>query len=665
MADSLVYLPVAKDEARYGGMMPEPLHYDPYTPPAIDAAGFYPPRSAVPRKKRRFEVLELLKNVCLPIIALGYFAFCYTVHTKIVPVKSMRPVNFSEYDLNTIKSATTALSIIVITLGLLPIKSLVQDLKNEEFFRVLSSRPRGVQLSTVNTISTAAAGNVEAIQAIVSKRSSKYFIVAFLAGLLTMVVSTLAPSALSVTSVLVDGDVVALRVGAVRSNSVLNITNTDALNWGLATDPVEHNSDLAGNIAWAEWSLGARYQFLNPGFNSSGEQAYIVPSPLDLPEGSYARWITDVVSLKPECTWAHTNVSDGIDLKGNFSEELGRHEYVELKDLGLSVQLSPYTLSSYEVALSIMSPLDIVNSTTLDAAPAGTTVWMLAQQKSPALSSYSKPVQFDFNGIPTFDIIGTELTLEIALLTCHPHATIETGIVRNERGKLIIETPLSSPSNPSILRRQGNVHPAQVNFLLSFAMSKIADAGPKVVGSRISTSDMVAAIVFSPDVVRNATDMGFDEVQTWKPVALEDITTGYTSLLQSTSKGYMRGILGNETVPARIATPTLIFTSSLPLTIMAFIIFSLLCVLLALAQFRKGKGENFTFYSIAAALDGSVVPREFSQAKKDGVNIEEVGLGSAALKKDVDPLQAEAAKLSSRPVVLQRDLAGAVRLHLA
>jgi hypothetical protein len=223
MAGSSEYVPVAKDEARSddNNMVPEPLHYDPCTSLAMEATESPPSRVVTPRKKRGVEILELLKNVCLPIIALGYFAFCYTVHFKIVPVKSIRPINLSEYDLNTIKSATTAISIIVMTLGLLPIKSLVQDLKNEEFFRVLSSRPQGVKLSTVNTTSTAVAGNMEAIQAIVSKRSSNYFIVAFVAGLLTAVVSTLAPSALSVTSVLVDGDVVALRIGAVRPNSVL------------------------------------------------------------------------------------------------------------------------------------------------------------------------------------------------------------------------------------------------------------------------------------------------------------------------------------------------------------------------------------------------------------------------------------------------------------
>jgi hypothetical protein len=129
MADSSEYVPVAKEEACYETTMHEPLHYDPYSPAAMNTAESYPPHVAMPRKKERFEVLELLKNVCLPIIALGYFAFCYTVHSKIVPVKLMRPVNLLKYNLNTIKSATTALSIIVTTLGLLPVKSLVQDLK--------------------------------------------------------------------------------------------------------------------------------------------------------------------------------------------------------------------------------------------------------------------------------------------------------------------------------------------------------------------------------------------------------------------------------------------------------------------------------------------------------------------------------------------------------
>lgn len=149
---------------------------------------------------------------------------------------------------------------------------------------------------------------------------------------------------------------------------------------------------------------------------------------------------------------------------------------------------------------------------------------------------------------------------------------------------------------------------------------------------------------------------------------MDDITRSYASLLQSATKEYMGGMLGTQNVPARIATPTLIFTSSLPLTIVAFVVFSLLCVLLAVAQFRKGKGDSFTFYSVAAALEGSAIPGQFSRAKKEGIQLDQVGVGlrrgNSVHRKEEDYWQAEAAKLGARPLLLERDPVGGMRLHL-
>ncbi|TFK67417.1 hypothetical protein BDN72DRAFT_96793 [Pluteus cervinus] len=81
----------------------------------------------------------------------------------------------------------------MISLGLWPLKGLLDELKQEEFFRVLNRRPQGVPLSVVNDISSASL--LRSISAMTKRRVSPYFFAAFVAGFVTLVVSTLAPAA--------------------------------------------------------------------------------------------------------------------------------------------------------------------------------------------------------------------------------------------------------------------------------------------------------------------------------------------------------------------------------------------------------------------------------------------------------------------------------------
>jgi hypothetical protein len=94
-------------------------------------------------------------------------------------------------------------------------------LQSEEFFRTLSSKHSGAPLNTVNSISTPSYGTLDTLVTLRRRHASNYFAGAFFAGLLALAVSTLAPAALSVDTVLFDGDLVALSVGAIRRNSVM------------------------------------------------------------------------------------------------------------------------------------------------------------------------------------------------------------------------------------------------------------------------------------------------------------------------------------------------------------------------------------------------------------------------------------------------------------
>ncbi|KAK0194438.1 hypothetical protein F5146DRAFT_436833 [Armillaria mellea] len=152
-----------------------------------------------PAEKRRISglrsALDVVKALVLPVVAVGYLAFCYSVHNRIVPVTGDGMVNLSSYSMATVKSGITTISILVISIGLWPMKSLVQDLRSEEFFRVLTAHQAGVPLSTINAISSPSFGTIDSFMAIARRHCSSYFTLSFISGFIVVAVSSLAPSA--------------------------------------------------------------------------------------------------------------------------------------------------------------------------------------------------------------------------------------------------------------------------------------------------------------------------------------------------------------------------------------------------------------------------------------------------------------------------------------
>lgn len=94
---------------------------------------------------RSHHMFNLLRGLLLPLVAIAYLAFCYTVHSKAVPLRTRlfddSPDNLCKCFIHqceqkwfktftaVIKSGVTSISIIIITLGLLPIQVLISDLK--------------------------------------------------------------------------------------------------------------------------------------------------------------------------------------------------------------------------------------------------------------------------------------------------------------------------------------------------------------------------------------------------------------------------------------------------------------------------------------------------------------------------------------------------------
>ena len=67
--------------------------------------------------------------------------------------------------------------------------------KSEEFFHALFQKTQGVPLSTINVISTPVFGKIDALHAIITRRCSRFFVLATVGSLVVFLTSILAPTA--------------------------------------------------------------------------------------------------------------------------------------------------------------------------------------------------------------------------------------------------------------------------------------------------------------------------------------------------------------------------------------------------------------------------------------------------------------------------------------
>jgi len=93
------------------------------------------------------------------------------------------------------------------------------------------------------------------------------------------------------------------------------------------------------------------------------------------------------------------------------------------------------------------------------------------------------------------------------------------------------------------------------------------------------------------------------------PAPATNITAVYTQVIQSAMKVFMSGALGRANVTGGSIQEKVVFKSSLGQVITSTILFALLTMTLVAAQFREGQDE-FTLVHVAAALDGSDVPKK-------------------------------------------------------
>ncbi|KAF9236441.1 hypothetical protein BU15DRAFT_77022 [Melanogaster broomeanus] len=597
-----------------------------------------------------------LQLALLPLAAIGYLAFCYTVHGKVVPVNTYGIYSVTPQHLATIKGAITSISIIIISIALYPIYDILNSLKSEEFFHVLSSHSHGVPLETINHISSPSFGTIDAMIAFWRRTCSNHYSMGFVASLLVWAVATLAPGALTINSVLADGEMMAFAIGAVLPQSVLNGSSylDPAFNASM-------NSEMAASIAWAEMDLGVQYSFGIVNTSAPDYVAYIVPIPLDLASTTSARWLTDVIGINPSCSWAFTNLTRPFN---SASSDLIATAF--LLDFNLDVDVTKYLSTFGSTAFaSVQSPLSGVRNHTTQTPPTdGSTVFFLGQCLSGCSLPMSVNFTLDLTDLPTFTIEMSNQTWSMATLVCMPNITIETREVRNEGHGLLEVQPRPATGQ---LAQQGNLHPVQTTFLFSIATSSLTLSGGPMTVNRSDYlalgSQVQAEVLYGKQQWEGLPGLGAPEGTnvTITPAPLEGIVKGYTHIIQSAAKSYLAGYLGTAYVPGRVSTTEIIFSSSIPNVVVSTVIFTILTVLIVLAQFRPGKGMEFTLINVAAAFHGSELPAQFAQMKAEQMTdfVPSVMGDHKGVQQDI------AEMLRERKIFLQRRPDGSGVLHIS
>ncbi|KAF9233534.1 hypothetical protein BU15DRAFT_66529 [Melanogaster broomeanus] len=607
-----------------------------------------------------------LQMALLPLAAIGYLAFCYTVHRKVVPVITYGNFAVTSQYLAIIKGAITSINIIIISIALYPIYDVLNSLKvsKDEYIRheLLHNRVHGVPLETINHISSPSFGTIDAMVAFWRRTCSNHYSMGIVASLLAWVVATLAPGALSTNSVLADGEMVAFAIGAVLPQSVLNASYYFEPGFNASL-----NSDMAASITWAEMQLGVQYSFGVVNTSGPDYAAYIVPIPLDLASTTSARWLTGVIGINPSCSWAFTNITQPINLTSSFNLTSNSRATVFLRDFNLDVQVTDDDIPSFDVTpfASVKSPLFFVRNHTTQAPPTdGSTVFLLGQCLSGCTPPTPINFMLDLAGFPTFTVEMSNQTWSMATSVCVPNVTIETREVRNEGHGLLDVQPRPLTRQ---LAQQGNLHPVQTTSLFSTTTLSLTQSA----GSMISTdrgnyfplgSQVQGAVLYGKQqwegLPGNTAPYGTNVTITLAP--LEDITEGYTQIIQSAAKSYLAEYLGTAYVPGRVSTTEIMFSSSIPNVAVSTAIFIILAVFIILAQFRPGKGTEFTLINVAAAVHGSEIPAQFAQMKAE--QMADFVPSVMGNHKDVQHDVAE--MLGERKIFLQRRPDGSGVLHI-
>ncbi|KAL0574659.1 hypothetical protein V5O48_007306 [Marasmius crinis-equi] len=561
-------------------------------------------------KRPRNIVRNLWLTTFLPILAFAYLGFCYAAATHVIPVRMYKIDNPAEH-LYAIKAGVTTVNIVIVTLALLPLESVLCDLKSEEFFRRLRTLRSGAPLNEVNDVSIPSHSLLQGILSSFRGIASRYYTGALLAGFLGIAISSLAPAALSVGLVSIEGDLMAIEVGSVPMDSLYKpetLSTNAEIDYHLGQFGTE-----GAAMGWVQTVLGQNLSFLPSSLQ------YAVPVPLRVSPTTRARYLTDALVMDPVCKWTIPNppAAAGLSSSGIVSQlNITIPEYnVFVNYTGLSSWNSNGKTIEVIGGDSVLAGINMLkNLTTKDPVTDGTMAFMAAvvTSQDSIFSSSLDPSKLDLSGLPTQDITFNDTTsisknlttAKFSILVCQPRARIETReVILNGSGIAHVTTRTG-------LGRQGNLHDVQTALLLSQSLSKYtSDSGPETSYRGIGKAGQVRMFFGSNMSNSTATPI-------IKPLPVEDITNTYARIQQAAMVSYLSGKFGTAHVPGRFQTVKLVFQSSIPQVIASTVLFGLVTLFIDLCFFRSYT-EKFTLVAVSASLARSNISEVCEGARED------------------------------------------------
>ncbi|KAG8721212.1 hypothetical protein FRC09_008262 [Ceratobasidium sp. 395] len=583
------------------GALPTPHAYcsEPHKTSAVHLTRADEEKQAMAHGKIRTIIRKIWLTTWLPVIGFAYLAFCYMAATRVVRVK-IYSVDTPVDHLYGIKAGVTTLNIVVIAIALLPVKSLIDDLKGEELFRRLRKIRAGVPLDSVNNVSTPSHALFKGLSSIFRFRASRAILSSFVAA----VISSLAPAALSVGVVPVDNGLTAFRVGAIGRNSIF-FTEAD---FAASENPdFDFKASEAASMSWAQTTLGIDVTFKPTSLK------YAVPVPLDLTPKDHARWITDVIVMDPVCNWAVSDppMAPSPDLNANNSYSAMVNLTLPNYGVGSSFPLDALQSQFSKSIIVFSNDLSeqatfsaLFNLTTGDPPSQGIMAWLVAQCTSCSSDPSEDSAKIDFTGVPIQQFTSTadlgtanpvDMSLDVGVLVCDPRASIETREVRMG-GSGVIKVI----EDGRTFVRQGNLRIAQVKFLLAKALQAYTSSSGPATGFKGIGKAAQVRLFFGP--TGNAT-----ETTTLKPLPVDQLARGYNLAIQTAMRSYLSGSMATAYVPGRTQTPTLVFISSLPHVVVSTILFAFTTLFIN-ACYLRSDSEQFTLFSVSAVLARSNLP---------------------------------------------------------
>ncbi|KAH0825775.1 hypothetical protein J3R83DRAFT_8867 [Lanmaoa asiatica] len=517
----------------------------------------------------------------VPAISVAYLTLCYVVHYRVVPA------------------------------------NVSTDITSEFIIA-------GVALAAVNGISNSSYGLVESIMVLVHRHCSLYYVTAFIAAVVVWAVSTLAPAALSIQPILIDGAVMAFSVGAIPPLSLPVMGGQTLLPSLFSPEP-----GYAAAIVWAEREIGLSYSFSVLNDSQGVYSGFVVPTPLVLNSTTNARWLTDVIGFNPYCTWATpvnlTATSLNFTMNSTQVPSTAVSVYLEEVDLQVTVPSSyfPVYNSFFVTSINVHDPtVTVFNYTTGNLPTDGAMVMSVIQCTSTSCTEDAIDIValfVDFTDVPSMGFSSIGADYELGFLVCKPNITIETREIRTQGSMTLAVQPLADSASP--YPRQGNLDWTQTSLLVAYSLSGLTtDSGPASSAWFGLGSATQADFIFGSDQMNSIpwSDVNYENTtMVLRALPPDQLAQGYTQMVKASMKPYVSGLLGTSYVPGCIASVQQIFVSSMPHVIASTILISLLFVTAVAAYFRRGKGDQFNLTNVAAVLADSELPEVVKRAKVD------------------------------------------------